>query len=212
MPLQREGRFSRSYHSDERNVSCGLSRFMDGSASMSLSELERTWKDWTKEDQIDFCQSCRWLFEQTDFPDMLRFIMKHGGPEHWSGIALMVADYLPAREAFEMLTEALNATEIGKASNISQGIAQIKDPRTEGILRNHLSKNWQHPKLWDNADFINWVAFDATTCIAHLIKFGASPADFIEQTRLLARHECARNRESCRNFLSKHYPEINFSN
>jgi hypothetical protein len=64
---------------------------------------------------------------------------------------------------------------------------------------------WSHPTLWDAADFINWVGFDATTCIAHLIELGASPSDFTEQVRRLSEHVCAHNRKSCRNFLSKHY-------
>jgi hypothetical protein len=64
---------------------------------------------------------------------------------------------------------------------------------------------WTQPGLWDNAEFINWLGFAATTCIAHLIEVGAPPADFTEHARRLSEHACSHNQESCRNFLSKHY-------
>ena len=39
----------------------------------------------------------------------------------------------------------------------------------------------------------------------HLIELGAAPTDFVERVRLLSRHTCSHNRDSCRKFLSKHY-------
>jgi hypothetical protein len=73
------------------------------------------------------------------------------------------------------------------------------------LLRAHLAALWSHPALWDHDDFINWVGFDATTCIAHLVELGAPSSDFTEQVRRLSEHVCSGNRDSCRNFLSKHY-------
>src|SRR5712671_456019 len=101
LPLRRERRFSRSYHSDEKKMGSEISRFMDGSASITASELRREWTSWTEETRMDFSQSCSWLHEQPDFPEMLRFIMQHGDPDHWSGIALNVASQLPRDEAFD---------------------------------------------------------------------------------------------------------------
>lgn len=212
MPLKRESRFARSYHSDEHKTCCTISRFMDHSASITASELKQAWATWPKDLQLDFCLSCNWLFPQDDYPEMLRFIMQDGKSDHWSAIALNVASELPQQEAFDVLCRALHKTDISRATNLVQGIASTKHPSTEPVLREHLAALWSHPVLWNDADFLNWAAFGATTCIAHLIKLGAPAADFVEQTRQLSRHACLHNRDSCRRYLSKHYPQINFQN
>src|SRR5205809_311898 len=96
LPLWRERRFSRSYHSDQHKMGSQVSRFMDGSASITVSELQREWHTWTEDQRMDFCQSCCWLHEQPDFADMLRFIMQHAAPDEWSGVAMSVASQLPS--------------------------------------------------------------------------------------------------------------------
>jgi hypothetical protein len=205
MPMFRDGRFSRSYHSVEHNMGREISRFMDGSASITASELQSEWGSWSDDVRTDFCQSSDWLHQQADFPQMLRFIMQHGSSRHWSGIALSVASCLPQQEAFDLLVRALHSTDIGHTANFAQAIAHTKHPVAQATLRRHLAAVWAHPALWDDADFVNWVGFDATTCIAHLIEAGAPPSDFSEQVRRLSEHVCLLNRQSCRNFLSKHY-------
>jgi len=204
-PLSRETPFSRIYDSTDHKRSHVVSRFMDGSATITLSQLKREWPRWTQEERTDFCQACCWLHEQSDFSDMLRFIMEVGGPQDWSAVALPVSSNLPQREAYEILLRALQNLDIGRTSNVAQAIAQTKHPEAETRLRKHLQSIWAHKSLWDDDKFINWVAFDATTGIAHLIEIGASPADFEGQARQLSRHVCSGNRNSCRNFLSKHY-------
>ncbi|MGI8966413.1 MAG: hypothetical protein ACR2H1_10060 [Limisphaerales bacterium] len=207
MPLTSETPFSRYYHSGDRKTGgCNVSRFMDGSASMTLAVLEREWPTWTPDLRADFVRSCRWLYQQADFAGMLRVIMRHGKPDDWRGIAVLVATYLFGNEAFPFLIEALQATEIGHCSNIIQAIAATKHPEAEITLRQHLQTVWEHPALWNDDEFNNWVAFDATTCISHLIELGASPAEFEDRVRKLAQHVCAGNRDSCPTFLSKYYP------
>lgn len=205
LPLRRERRFSRSYHSEEHKLGSEVSRFMDGSASITASELQSEWHTWSDDQRMDFCQSCCWLHEQPDFRDMLRFIMQHAAPGEWSGVALSVASRLPRDEAFDILLRALRSVEIGHTSNIGQAIAHTKHPNAEPTLRRHLDGIWAHSALWEDDEFLNCVAFDATTCVAHLIELGAPLGDFEERVRQLAEHTCAGNRDSCRNFLSKHY-------
>jgi hypothetical protein len=212
MPLLSESRFSRHYQSDEAKLGVVVCRFLDGSASMIAVELQREWSTWTKELQMDFCQHCCYLFDQPDYPVMLRFIMQQGGPDHWCGIALWVARELPQQEAFDFLVQALRKVEIGRGSNITQGIAETKHSSTETVLRKHLGLIWEHPALWDDSTFLNWVASDATNCINRLIEVGASPADFAEQAQRLSQHVCSRNRNSRSCRLSKHYPEITLQN
>ena len=206
MPLEKETRFSRYYHSAERKTGYAVSRFEDGSASITAKELPHEWSSWSEDERVDFCQACYWLEGESDFAEMLRFIMQQAGSHTRSAVASSVASHLPRDEAFHLLTQALRSTEIGHCSNITQGIAKTEHPEADATLRSHLRTVWAHPGLWANADFINWVAEDATTCISHLTRMGASPADFVEQVRLLSTHVCSRNRDSCRNYLSKHYP------
>ncbi len=206
MTLRRESRFSRSYYSDEHKTGCEESRFADGSASVTALELEQEWDKWTEDMRMDFCQSCDCLsMLQADFPEMLRFIMQYGRPEHWAGIASSVALLLPRDEAFDTLVRALHNTQPGYTANITQAIAHTKHPDAEITLRKHLAVLWEHPALWDGANFMNPIAYAAMTCIAHLIELGAPPSDFTEQVRRLAEHVCSRNRESCRKRLSEHY-------
>jgi hypothetical protein len=205
IPLSRECRFSRTYESKESKMGVWVSRFMDGSALITASEFQQEWPAWTEDQRMDFCNNCCWLDQQSDFPEMLRFIMNHGAPTDWSAIALSVASQLPRDEAFHLLLGALQRMEIGKSSNIAQGIALTKHPDAETTLRHHLQGVWAHQMMWDHDDFLNWVAYDARTCISHLLELGAPASDFEEQVRKLSQHVCPGNRDSCRNFLSKHY-------
>ena len=206
IPLTKETQFSRCYHSEKSNTSHYISRFMDGSASITASELKEEWNNWPENVQVDFCQNCNWLSNQPDFPEMLRFIMQHGSAYHWSGIAQSVGSYLPRQEAFDALVNVLHQMKPGSTANITQGISLTKHPDAEPMLRKHLADLWENSKLWDADDFLNWIAFDAITCTAHLIELGASPSDFDGQVRRLSEHICEGNRKSCRGFLSKHYP------
>ena len=131
--------------------------------------------------------------------------MQHSSARHWSSIALSVASQLPRDEAFDTLVRALQSTELGQGSNICQAIAHTKHPDAEATLRRHLTALWSHPSIWEDDSFVNWVGFDATTCISHLIELGVPASDFTEQVRKISVHVCSGNRESCRNFLSKSY-------
>lgn len=205
LPLGREGRFARRYRSDDHRMGHDISRFMDGSASMDVAELQREWPALTETDRLDFCQGCSWLRDQPDLPDMIRFVLQQAGPKEWSAIALPVASHLPRDEAFDRLYRALHLVGIGRAANITQAMALTKHPEAEPALRHHLAAILAHDGLWDDAEFVNWVAFDATTCIDHLIGLGAAPVDFEEPVRRLASHACDRNRDSCLGFLGQHY-------
>jgi hypothetical protein len=206
MPLCREGRFSRHYQSYSPKIGTIVSRFMDESASITASELRQEWPAWTEEQRLDFCGNCSWLYKQSDYPEMLRYIMQHGGPDNWSGIANLIASQLPREEAFQFLLQALHSAEIGRSSNIVQGIALTKHPDAESTLRSHLQSLWKQRSLWDDDKFLNWVAQGAIHCIQYLIELGAPAADFEDQVRRLSQHVCAGNRESCVRWLSAHYP------
>jgi hypothetical protein len=209
LPLVSERRWTRTYASNESKLSSVVSRFMDGSATITFREFAQEWPTWSDPERHDFCSACSWLHQQSDYPDILRFIMQHGDHDDWSEIANSVGTCLPQSEAFDLLTRALRSSDLSGACNISQGISLTKHPEAEGVLRAHLDALWSHPSIWDDDDFNNWFAYGATCCIEHLIALGAPPEDFVERVRELAQHPCARNRDSCRRFLAKHFPWLN---
>ena len=147
-----------------------------------------------------------WLYQQADFPEMLRFVMLVGGPDEWTAIAGLVAARLPRDEAFALLVAALGKVPIGRSTNIAQGIAETKHPEAEATLRRHLEAVWAQPGLWDDDEFLNWLADEAMQTIQHLLEIGANPADFEARVRQLSAHVCSRNRESCVRFLFQYYP------
>jgi hypothetical protein len=206
MPLFLETRVSRNYESDDGMIGIQVSRFQDGSASLTAPELVRDWASWSDDLKTDFCSSSHALYEQGEFPEMLRFIMKHGRPEHWAGIALSVATRLPRDEAFATLVRALDETDLGsQSSNISHAIAHTRHPDSEAVLRRHLADLWQHSRLWDTGDNPNWIAHALTWCIANVIELGAPPAEFAEQVRQLVDRVSAHDHETVRRVLSPHY-------
>lgn len=205
LTLFHETRFSRHYHSKEHNMGSHVSRFMDSSTSITAVELQREWSAWSDELRFDFCQALCWLYEQSDFPEILRFTMQHAGPKDWTAIAGTVASRLPRDEAFEFLLGALRKSPIGDSSNIIQGIATTKHPKAEATIRRQLKSTWAHRNLWRDDEFVNWVASEATGCIQYLIEFGAPAGEFEEQVRKLSQHVCSHNRDSCRRSLSKYY-------
>ncbi|RYD33111.1 MAG: hypothetical protein EOP86_14145 [Verrucomicrobiaceae bacterium] len=99
---------------------------MNGSAAMAFPEFAREWPDWNSGERQDFCGACSWLHNQADFPDILRFIMTHGGPHDWSAVAGNITEILPPDEAFGLLTAALPSWSPHEASNIIQGIANTQ--------------------------------------------------------------------------------------
>lgn len=214
MPLKRERRFSRHYFSEDRNCWHVVSRFMDGSASIQAGELRLLWPGWDEETRIDFCQSCSWLGKQEDFPEMLRLIMRQGEPRYWAGIADSIAVRLPQPEAFDFLAQALrrlardqfsNEQDLNYATNLTQGVALTKHPEAQTVLREHLQRLWAHPALWDDDEFMNFIAYAAICCILHLLELGAPATDFEPQVQRLSQHVCASFRQICANRLGQHY-------
>jgi hypothetical protein len=204
-----ETQFSRHYSSSDPNKPCAahVSRYMDGSASMTLEQLQREWLIWTGHERQDFCQSAVWLYKQADYSDLLRFIAGRGDRGQWvSSISVLIGTSLPSGEAFPFLVRALEAQDEGRCANILQGIALTKHPGAKAVFQRHLQVVWNKPSLWNDDSFYNWVASEAELCIEYLIELGASPRDFEDQVRRLSEHVCKKNREHCRRTFSKYYP------
>lgn len=204
IPLHSESRFCRLYVHE--NTYHGISRFMDGSATITLDELKSEWPTWNDSLRREFTSNCKWLHEHSEYPEMLRFMMGHCGFPEIQDIALSISSYLPQQEAFTFLADTLKRIPLRDSANISQALAQTKHPNAIETLRRHLDRLWSAPGLWDNAKFMNWTAYSTVCNIRHLLELSVPPAEFEEKVRQLSTHACSRLRDSCGRFLTKYYP------
>jgi hypothetical protein len=206
MPLERESAWSRRYRHPNGRERCIISRFDDGSATLTLDQLRSGWPTWTARDRRDLSQNCQWLHERADFADMLRFILKHGDFECWSGIALAVGRTLPLEEAVEALSSAVNATPIEHSANLLQALALTRHPAASGKIRGVLEQLLLEPTLWADDPFKNWFAFTATCCVSYLLQLGVAPNELEGTARALSQHICEGNRRTCSQYLAASYP------
>jgi hypothetical protein len=204
MPLVSERRFMRSYKNADEKYSADVSRFADGSATISLAELTSDWALWPERDQHDFCWGCGSLHKHPEFPAMLRFIMDVGDDGQKAGIVGLVAKKLPMEEAFSILEKSLADTPY-YTSNLIQAIAITKHPKAVALIHEHLASIWSRDDIWEDDSFLNWTATDALNCIEHLLELGESPTGFDAKVRALSEHICAGNRDSCSRNLGKYY-------
>lgn len=206
MPLVREGRFQRVYENPELKRGTVVSRFMDGTAEITLSELQELWPTWTWIERHDFTNATRWLHEHAEFPGILRYMLDHGNTEDFCTIALPVSCGLPKDEAFARLSDILDQMPIHRSANITQAIAHTKHPDALERLRQHLPKILSDPRLMEPADFCNDVAYAAACCIEHLLLLNAPSDEFEAHVRRLSGHPSASTLDSLRRRLSKYYP------
>jgi hypothetical protein len=206
LPLLRERRWSREY-GEKMSVTI-ISRFMDGSAAMSVAELEEMWPAWSESDRMDFCQNCEWLESQNDYSDMMRYIVEHGSPTEWSGVAQGVARALPLEEAFGILRSLLPRTPTGQRGNLVQAIALTRHPDALEVLRTELAALESNPELWDDDSFMNWLAHDALCCIKYLLELGANAEQHRAIAIRLAAHPCKELVCSVHRDLSTYYDQL----
>ena len=161
MALRRERDFSREYTTDDGKCRFLISRFNDGSASITLPEVRAAWPNWSEGQRLDFCHACDWLGDHPhpDLPDILRFVMRPNNPTHASWIAGSVARRLPRDEAFELLCEALRAANGEGTANITGGIAHTTHPMAQQILHEQLDGLWGQADLLEGRSFHELAGF-----------------------------------------------------
>lgn len=207
LPFLLETRWSRLFSDEKRGKTFVVSRFMDGSTSISIHQLREQWPSWSESERCDFCQACGSIENAEELTQIVRFVLEVGSLDECSGVALDAARVLPRDEAFDLLVAALDRSRDGRAlCNLLQGIAATKHPGADILLREQLERLWASPQLWEHDSFTNWTAYDAQTCIQELLNLGASPSEFEAKVRMLAEHSCDGIRQSCRTFLGKYYP------
>jgi hypothetical protein len=202
--LTHEGDFLRTFSTEDRKEQLYVSRFQDGSASITLAEVVAAWPDWSAGKRHEFCSACGWL-EGQDLPDILRFVVRQGA-RHAATVALEIAHHVPREEAFALLCESLRTSSGPDSTILAQAIAATRHGQARQVLLDHLAAIWSAEDLWAHDEFLNWRAYAATCCIRHLIGLQAPAMDFEEKVRLLAAHPCRGNRDSCSRSLRQHYP------
>jgi hypothetical protein len=205
MPLVEETRWSRIYRHPTTGRILRISRFMDGSASMSLDGLRENWPKWTPDERHAFSRNAAWLRNQADFPNMLRFMMDGGDKGVWVEIALSVAKEIPQEEAFDLLSNALHATEVRDSTNILQGLAETRHPLALGLIRTRLDMAMTLSEIWHDEPGYNRLASAAICSIEDILDLGGNPADFEQIVRALAEHPSPGTRDICRQRLRSRY-------
>jgi hypothetical protein len=206
LPLLREKRWSREFGTEQSTLI--ISRFVDGSATISLAELRGEWSQWTRAERLDYAVNSSPLEGMADFPDQLRFVVSNGGPEEWSAVASSIARCLPTDEAFGILTSFLDETPQGSRSNLYQAIERVGHPGSLDVLLEELELLGAHPAIGDDDSFLNWLAYDLTCGIQHALRLGAPPAQFEDAVRRLAIHPCVGNVDAARWRLATTYDGV----
>ena len=206
LPLEREGRWRRSYRHPTTNRLHVISRVLDGSATISANELREQWPAWTPAERRSFIGEVSGLRSRADFSETLHFLIELADAATWSTIATSVARSLPQDEAFRLLSDSLDGSRPPESANIVHALALTRHPSAAEVIRIHFEKLWAAPQMWQVDPLLNPWAFVATGCIQHLVGLGASPSTFEESVRALSRHRCARNRQIASAYLGAHYP------
>ena len=173
---------------------------------MSLEELRAGWAAWSSADRIDFCTNARWLRNQSDFTDMLRFIAAEAKPMATSSIALSIATSLPRDEAFGILVGLLDSASPSSSANVLQAIARTGHPSAVEVIAGRLRTLQADPDILVDDPFMNWIAFAAICAVKYLLELGAPPSEFESTVRTLSQHPCAEVRDTCSRYVGTKYP------
>src|SRR5437870_5559505 len=105
MSLHSDTRWSREYRSADGGFRRFESRFLDGTATVTLDELQAEWPGWNERERLDLCRAFSCGAEVPEREDILCFLVRHGDHYVSTTIASNVARYLPAAEAVPVLKE-----------------------------------------------------------------------------------------------------------
>ena len=212
IPLAYETRFKRHYIEKKSELEAhhtDVSRFIDGTASITLQQLKEEWSSWTDADRADFCDSLIDLvnLDQPDLAEIVRFLLQEANVDILGALVLQlpVVQTFSRDETFELLIGVLQRSSLGHTSNIVRALGLTQHPEAGATLRRHLQSIVATPAAWEDAKFHNYLAKDAAYCVLNLVKLGAPPAEFDGIVRRLSEHVCPRNREWCRRNFAKDY-------
>jgi hypothetical protein len=206
MTLDRETRWSRHYYNRELRQRHLVSRFMDGSAAITLADLQKEWPSWGEEERLDFCQSISFA-DKGVLRDILRFIMANGTFSDWRACALSIAGHVPPEESVPFLVRVSSECTPGEAANLLQALAHTKSPNAAPVIMARLGMLWTSNDLLLNGGWANMVAFEAVCCIQYLLELSEPPEAYREHYEAMLRHPNERNRKTTHRYLGKFFEE-----
>jgi len=198
--LYRETRWNRILSTADGKRRVLRSRFEDGSAKISLSQLTAEWPSWTDEERKDFCDSIQSL-PNSGRTEILQFLLKNAAFHLLSNNVIEFID-LPSSEVTPWLIRGIEKTEPGKAINFLQALAHTKSPHAGAAIRQRLNILRRHPEVLRDDPFVNWVALEVLHCVQYLIELQGHPQDYAEEAMLLSGHPCARVRGAYVSYIS----------
>ena len=206
-PIMRETRWSRTRgYSDETTTYTSFeSKFLEGTASITLAELSQLWLAWNTEEKLDFSLAIA-CDESLKHAEVLRFLMKNGDHVVWSTIAPSVARGLPKKESLPFLRARCEETEVGTAgANYYQALTMAGDPDALRRLKEWLNRIMQDPRLGKQEPTRNYIALDLVWCIKYLLELGEPPETLRQYYELLTNHPNPYSRRYAQDRLSEYF-------
>lgn len=202
-----ETRWTRHYSKKpERRLHYIQSRFMDGSTTITLAELERDWAKWSDREKMDFAHSFATWGRVPDREAILRFLVGNGDHRTcWWAIAQSVARELPVDESVPIIRRWCESCEVGQGANYYQAISLTGDSGAHEILKSCFRRIWSTPGLMDDAEFINPIASDAISCIKHTLELNEDAEPYRSAYATLAEHPCEQVRAQENRWLSGYF-------
>lgn len=105
-----------------------ISRFVDGSASMTLRELTREWPTWGRRDRSDFCQNVHGLGQHPEYAGMLELVFTLGDAEARASVAIELVEVMPMNQAYALLETELARAPLETYPNLVQALARTRHP------------------------------------------------------------------------------------
>ncbi len=199
-----ETRWSRHYHDPGTKANTLVNRFWEGTATITLAELERDWHRWPSDEQQDFARS----FHVDLLPEgegILRFLIEHGDHRIWPEIALNVASKLPVEESIFVLGHWCKSCDLGQGADYYVAIARTNDPQAHTILKKASQRLLFTKGLLDQNDKYHRLAYDLIQCLIALMELNENPNNYREMYLQLTRHPNDCIRQMTKIFLERFF-------
>lgn len=206
MKHSRETRWSRINVSTD-GATYFRSKFLDGSASITLAELKESWPGWNEEERFDFCNALSCGGDIAEIAEILRFLINHSDRFIRGTIALSVATYLPLQESVPVLKEWCFKDEVGQCANYFQALYETYHPDVLPFLRSCFRRIWASEGLMAETDFVNLVAFEAVSCLQYMLQLGEDICLCRNAYETLKHHPDNGTREQANRHLSRYFDQ-----
>ncbi len=177
-------------------------RLADGTATITLKQLKREWRDWDASQRVDFCLSFAFAHDIPDRFRILRFLVANGDHDCWPVFAHSLPSEFWPDEAVEILCQWADSCPAGEASSYLNALGilhlhkdheqEISDARS--FLRRYLKDTMLTEGLISDSVSCNEIAYDALVCVESLVSLGEDREILRGPHHLLRTHPCAEIR------------------